>query len=117
MTRTTSELIEELNRESKKFDYLTLVVGFEKRTGYVVASDKDGLAKLNELVEAGGKPIGLIGATRNNNIVTIRAKAFEEYEGQEWVKGYLGELVQTISQDIISQVKAQSFVRGSGWIN
>ena len=65
------------------------MVGFEKRTDYVLASDKDGLAKLNDLVEAGGEPIGLIGATRDNNIVTIRARAFEEYEGKEWVQGYL----------------------------
>ncbi len=117
MKRTTKDLIEELGRESKKFDYLTLVVGFEKRTDYVVASDKDGLAKLNDLVEAGGDPVGLIGATLDKNIGTIRARALQEYEDQEWVQRYLGELVQTIGQGIMASGKARSFVRGSSWIN
>ncbi len=117
MTRTTKDLIEELDRESKKFTSLALVVGFEKHTDYVWASDKDGLAKLNDLVEAGGEPVGLIGAILDSKIATIRARALQEYEDQEWVQRYLGELVQTIGQGIIASGKARNFVRGSSWIN
>ena len=117
MTRTTRDLIEELDRESKQFNLLALVVGFEKRTDLVYASDESSLEKLNGLVEAGGEPIGLIGATLDRNIGTIRTKALQEYQDQEWVQGYLDELAQTIGQGIIASGKAKSFVRGSSWIN
>ncbi len=117
MKRGTRDLIEELNRESKQFNLVALVVGFEKRSDFVYASDENSLEKLNGLLEAGGEPIGLIGITLDKNVGIIRVRALQEYEDQEWVKGYLGELVATIGQGIIASGKAKSFVRGNRWIN
>ncbi len=117
MARTTKDLIEELNRESKKFNSLALVVGFEKGSDFVYASDENSLEKLNGLIEAGGEPIGIIGFTLDSNIGTIYARALQEYQDKEWVHGYLGEMVEAIGQGIIASGKAKSVVEGNTWIN
>ena len=119
MDRTTEDLIEELKMESKKFNLLALLVGFEKRTDFVFASDRDGLTKLNDLVKAGGEPVGLLGFTldRDSNVGTVRARRLQEYQDEEWAAKYLSAHVRIFAENIIAKGKAKSFKHESDWIN
>ena len=95
--RTTKNLIDELNEEASKFFDLYLIVGFESECKVVSADDSDQLDKLNELVGAGGEPIGFIGfekeATRGPAaLMTVKTRPVDEYKGDAQIKAALDKL-------------------------
>ena len=58
--RSLDDLIAELEEESSKHWYVAIVVGFENSTVFVSMHDADRMRLLNDAVNAGGQPVGLI---------------------------------------------------------
>lgn len=100
MSRSTIDLINEMEREAAEhdFDVLGIAVGFDDDTKFVFASDNDRLEKLNELVRNGGEPIGLLGflPSESRGTAAFYSRPFEEYADQEWVRGYLNQLIERL---------------------
>lgn len=106
--RTTADLIKELTKESPKFIYLNLVVGFEDECKFVEARESEPLKKLNTLVKAGGEPIGFVGllkAAMQGSKLTIRvmARPVREYESDPKIKRVLDK----VSSAFADQMRAQ----------
>ena len=58
--RKTSDLVNEMRPEAKGAWLVAIAVGFEKETKFVFSSQKQPLGELNQLVQKGGSPIGLL---------------------------------------------------------
>ena len=89
MARTTTELVQEMRAEAGSADYLMLAVAFEEDTKFVSShlSDEHALKKLNEMVNAGGTPLGFIRANRKNieggkTQVFLDTKVLKDHTGQ-----------------------------------
>jgi hypothetical protein len=98
--RKTSDLINEMLTEAKETWLLAIAVGFEKETKFVFSSRRHPLEELNQLVQRGGSPIGLLRFDRENSTIQGSYHPFEEYENEEWAKKYLASLLDNI-RDII----------------
>lgn len=91
--RKTSDLVNEMVAEAKKTWLVAIAVGFEKDTEFVFSSQKHPLETLNQLVQKGGSPIGLLRFDRENSSVQGSYRPFQEYENEEWAKKYLAGLL------------------------
>lgn len=111
--RTTEELIGRLESERHKFFAVGIAVGFETETKFVFGSDENKLQRLNQLVEAGGEPVGMIAVTQifteGHQTLTGYTKYFDGYE---WADEYLTRLLQETFKGLGS-IKAG----GSAWLN
>jgi len=120
--RSTVDLIQELDAEAQKFWFCSIVVGFETSTIFVAGNQEDRLQMLNEAVEQGGEPIGLIAviktipeksfADAQTETLTLSLKVFQEYAHEEWAEKYLGKLLERFAQGL----GKQTFDQGE-WIN
>lgn len=99
-TRSTVELIAELERESQNFDAVGIAVGFEKNASLIFADAADRLEKLNAALTAGGQAIGLIGVTWKGKTLTVFSRLFREYEGEEWAGKFLADLSDSCGQKL-----------------
>lgn len=99
--RETSDLVNEMLIEAKKAWLVAIAVGFEDETKFVFSSRKQPLKELNQLVEKGGYPIGLLRFDKENSTVQGSYRPFREYENEEWVKNYLAGLLDNAG-DIIA---------------
>jgi hypothetical protein len=61
ITRTTADLIAELEDESENFDAVGIAVGFDENAIFIFADDADRIEKLSVALGQGGQAIGLIG--------------------------------------------------------
>jgi hypothetical protein len=106
--RKTSDLVNEMLAEAKNAWLVAIVVGFENDTQFVFSSRKQPLVELNQLVQKGGSPIGLLRFDKENSQIQGSFRPFEEYENEEWAKKYLAGLLDNtgdiigLSQDIQS---------------
>jgi hypothetical protein len=91
--RATADLIDELRECARKASQTALVVGFEAHTEFVWNDDDKPLEKLNDLVEQGGEPVGMIGFTLEKGKGKFHVRPLAEYAGEDWVKDYLLALV------------------------
>ena len=98
--RKTSDLIEEMLTEAKKAWLVAIAVGFENETKFVFSSRRHPLEELDQLVQKGGSPIGLLRFDKENSTIQGSYRPFEEYENEEWVKKYLAGLLDNTG-DII----------------
>ena len=89
MTRSTADLITQLQEQGQSVQLAALVVGFEERTEFVWAHEPEPLARLNGLVRKGGEAMAVVTHDRGN----VRAVPLAEYEGEEWVEKYLIDLL------------------------
>jgi hypothetical protein len=94
MSRTTSDLVRELHSEAAKFTKLQLVVGFEDFCEFINAEDLNALKNLNEAVNRGGEPIGLIGTVIGENCVQIYSRCVEEYCTEKWAADFLDRVTR-----------------------
>ncbi len=102
--RTTLDLIEEMQTEAKTAERAALIVGLEKGTKYVWSSDDNPLETLNQFVEAGGEPVGIVRVTQGTQECdSIDFRPLEEYANQEWVKRYLSSLAGTVQMLIVGE--------------
>src|SRR5665647_3653766 len=67
--RKTSDLVEEMLSEAKKAWLVAIAVGFEKETKFVFSSRRHPLEELNQLVQKGGSPIGLLLFDKENSTI------------------------------------------------
>lgn len=108
--RKTSDLVNEMLQEAKGAWLVAIAVGFETETKFVFSSQKQPLAELNQLVQKGGSPVGLLRFEKENSQVQGSYRPFEEYANEEWAKKYLAGLLDNTS-DIISLSQQQEIFR------
>ncbi len=106
--RKTSDLVNEMQKEAKGAWLVAIAVGFEDDTRFVFSSQKQPLGELNQLVQRGGSPLGLLRFDKENSQVQGSFRPFEEYANEEWVKKYLAGLLDKTGE-IISMSQQQSF--------
>ena len=99
--RKTSDLVNEMLTEAKKAWLVAIAVGFENETKFVFSSQMHPLEALNQLVQKGGSPIGLLLFEKENTTIQGSYRPFEEYQNEEWVKKYLAGLLDH-AEDIIA---------------
>lgn len=61
--------------------------------------EKENLAKLNDMVNAGGEPIGFLMSHSDEElqVTSIAYRPLEEYAAEPWVREYLEALVQSMA--------------------
>jgi ABC-type phosphate transport system substrate-binding protein len=100
--KKTSDLVNEMLTEAKKAWLVAIAVGFENETKFVFSSQRHPLEELNQLVQKGGSPIGLLRFDNENATIQGSYRPFEEYENEEWVKKYLAGLLDHAGDIIAS---------------
>jgi len=91
--KKTSDLVNEMLTEAKKAWLVAIAVGFENETKFVFSSRRHPLEELNQLVQKGGSPLGLLRFDKENSTIQGSYRPFEEYENEAWVKEYLAGLL------------------------
>lgn len=104
--RKTSDLVNEMLAEAKTAWLVAIAVGFEQETEFVFSSQKLPLAELNQLVQKGGSPIGLLRFDKETAKIQGSFRPFEEYANEEWAKKYLAGLLDN-TKEIISLSQQQ----------
>jgi hypothetical protein len=91
-----------------KFEQVYLVIGFDSRTVFVSHRDAEtvGFQKLNAAVNVGGEPVGLIGCTWENGLLTAHTRPLKELFGQDWVEQYFDAIVE----NLISELRKEGFL-------
>jgi hypothetical protein len=107
--RKTSDLVNEMLKEAKGAWLVAIAVGFENDTQFVFSSRKQPLGELNQLVEKGGSPIGLLRFDKENSKVQGSFRPFEEYENEEWAQKYLAGLLENTGEIISLSQEQNSF--------
>jgi hypothetical protein len=90
--RTTPDLIVELQVQAAALTVAAIAVVHHDVTQFVFASDDDPLGTLNALIDAGGHPIGLVGARIGGGTVEYSAHPFVEYQDHPTAVAYLQTL-------------------------
>ena len=90
--RATPDLIVELQVQARALTLTAIAVVYHDLTQFVFASDDDPLGTLNALIDAGGHPIGLVGARLGGGTVEYHAHPFVEYEDNPCAVAYLQTL-------------------------
>lgn len=107
--RTTAEIIQDLKAAALALQRdgtetmvgVNLAVGFNHHEEYINSSDPEALTKLNDYMQRGGKPIGLLSIIKRGQGPTgVTGKLLPEYEGQDWARQYLNKLTQDASRDL-----------------
>jgi hypothetical protein len=98
--RKTSDLVNEMLNEAKGAWLVAIAVGFESETKFVFSSRKQPLAELNQLVQNGGSPIGLLRFDKQNSQVQGSFRPFQEYANEEWAEKYLAGLLDNTAEII-----------------
>jgi len=106
--RKTSDLVNEMQKAAKNAYLVAIAVGFENDTRFVFSSQKQPLQELNQLVQRGGSPVGLLRFEKENLQIQGSFCPFEEYADEEWAKNYLAGLLDNTGE-IIGLSKQQSF--------
>lgn len=80
--RSTKELIDELKQEGTGHWVAFLPIAFDKTTIFVnkSMSDEDALTMLNDAVQQGGIPIGIIVGDKGDGVLDLKARIFPEHE-------------------------------------
>ena len=90
--RSTPELIVELQVRAAAFTLVAIAVVNKDVTQFVFAVDDDPLGRLNALIEAGGHPIGLVGARIGSGTIEYHSQPFVEYRHNPQALAYLQTL-------------------------
>jgi len=107
--RKTSDLVNEMLAEAKNAWLVAIAVGFENDTEFVFSSRKQPLAELNQLVQKGGSPIGLLKFEKENSQIQGSFRPFEEYGNEEWAKKYLEGLLDHTGEIVALSQQIQNF--------
>jgi hypothetical protein len=108
--RKTSDLVNEMLEEAKKAWLVAIAVGFENDTRFVFSSGKQPLGELNQLVQKGGSPIGLLRFDKEDSQIQGSFRPFEEYANEEWANKYLAGLLDNTKEIVSLSQQQQSFL-------
>jgi hypothetical protein len=111
--RKTSDLVEEMLAEAKNAWLVAIAVGFENETKFVFSSRRHPLEELDQLIQKGGSPIGLLRFDKENSTIQGSYRPFEEYENEEWAKKYLAGLLDNAGDIIDISRQKHSFPTAS----
>ena len=87
--RTTRDLIRELCAEAARMESAALVVAVGYHTDFVHHADPDPLMRLNQLLQSGGRPVGILAVQTVNGEPRFSTRALQECADEEWVGRYL----------------------------
>jgi hypothetical protein len=107
--RKTSDLVNEMLKEAKNAWLVAIAVGFEQDTQFVFSSSRQPLGELNQLVQKGGSPIGLLRFDKEDSQIQGSFRPFEEYANEEWAKKYLAGLLDNTGEIVRLSQEIQSF--------
>src|SRR5437773_10248462 len=79
--RSTKELVEELESEATRHYSCMIAVGFEDTNIIISSNQPDRLTLLNDAVQQGGIPIGLIVANKDGHQLSMKYPVFTEQQG------------------------------------
>jgi len=114
MTRSTTDLINELKSEQERFSGVVLVVGFEKSSQMVSPEDPKALSNLNEYVQNDGTPVGFIGWDMTEpGVLQMYTRPLEELKSEAWAQGFLSALCTQVQV----LLKAKSWEHMPKWKN
>jgi hypothetical protein len=111
--RKTSDLVNEMLNEAKTAWLVAIVVGFASETKFVFSSKKHPLEALNQLVQDGGAPVGLLRFEKENSTGQGAYRPFAEYEKEEWVQQYLAGLLENADEIIALSKESHTFPHAS----
>jgi hypothetical protein len=111
--RKTSDLVNEMLKEARTAWLVAIVVGFTRETKFVFSSKKHPLEELNQLVQEGGAPVGLLRFEKEDSTVQGSYRPFAEYEKEEWVQQYLAGLLENAEEIIALSQESHTFPRAS----
>jgi hypothetical protein len=97
--RSTVDLIKELETESAQHFCCILPVAFENTSIMIRANDEDRLQMLNDAMQQGGIPIGLIVADNGDEGVLFTARIFPEHlehGPNEQAQEYMTKMMETV---------------------
>jgi hypothetical protein len=98
--RSTKDLLAEFNEEGTKHWVTLMVVSFEESSIMIHPNSKQ--QEVNEAIQMGGQPIGLIAVDEAQNQLTIRTKTFPENADME---EECGELLQRLSVQVATSLR------------
>jgi len=78
-----------LAEKSRQSEFAALVVGFEEQTQFAWRGRADAALRLDSLLGAGGKDMGVLGADVAGNAIVYSVQPFPEYAGDETIRRYL----------------------------
>ena len=107
--RNTADLVNEMLAEAKTAWLVAIAVAFDAETKFVFSSGRQPLVELNQLVQRGGSPIGLLRFERSGTSVQGSYRPFEEYADQEWVKDYFTGLLDHADEIVAESEQRQRF--------
>lgn len=87
--RTTRDLIRELCTEAARQESAALVVAVGHHTDLVYFADPDPLTRLNQLLQSGGRPIGILAYHTVAGETQWSVHPLQECAGEPWVPAYL----------------------------
>ena len=93
--RTTADVIKELEAEAALCRSVALAVGFEHTTLFIFFDEDNKLEKLNEMIEMGGEPVGLLmsHSDKEGHVTSIAGRPLDEYAEEPWAQDYVEALV------------------------
>jgi hypothetical protein len=87
--RTTRDLIRELCTEAVRLEAAALVVAVGRYTALVHHAEPDPLTRLNQLLQSGGRPVGILGYRTVHGETRCSTRPLHECAGEAWVIRYL----------------------------
>ena len=98
--------LHELRCAAKRADYAAIVVGYERQTRFVWSMGGDPGTKLQALIDAGGRPMAILGARVIGNAFLYSLTPFPEYEKCPGVQAYLAAIGEEVTRVLEERVKA-----------
>jgi len=99
-TRTSRDLIRELEEEGARHWYAAIAVGFDNSSVFVKSTDIDRQRLLDNALRNGGIPLGVIALDRADEAVTVMSWMYPEYAHVEKYRDTLGRLTDLVIQGI-----------------
>ena len=104
--RTTRDLIQELCAEGNRLELAALVVAVGHHTDLVYHADPDPLTRLNHLLQAGGRPVGIIGYRTSDGKARFSTRPLQECADEAWVARYLQAVVEAVFEEESTESRA-----------
>jgi hypothetical protein len=101
--RSTRDLIRELCAEAARAESAALVVAVGYHTDFVDHADPDPLTRLNQLLQSGGRPVGILVVQTVNGEPRFSARALQECADEEWIGRYLGAVAAAEAAGIATE--------------